>query len=183
MRANLRLIFTFSKSTCLRLSALQFVYSNFNYCPLVWYFSSAKSLQKIEKIQERALRFLYNDHRSSYSELLEKSERCTMHVSRLRVLCIEIFKTLKHLNPPFMSDIFKIKSSRYSSRNPYDLQHHRPNQVTFGSNSLRSLGPQIWNALPNEIKSTNNLNSFKRLIKQWDGPNCKCNACQYSSEL
>ena len=160
-----------------------FVYSNFNYCPLVWYFSSAKSLQKIEKIQERALRFLYNDHRSSYSELLEKSERCTMHVSRLRVLCIEIFKTLKHLNPPFMSDIFKIKSSRYSSRNPYDLQHHRPNQVTFGSNSLRSLGPQIWNALPNEIKSTNNLNSFKRLIKQWDGPNCKCNACHYSSEL
>ena len=160
-----------------------FVYSNFNYCPLVWYFSSAKSLQKIEKIQERALRFLYNDHRSSYSELLEKSGRCTMHVSRLRVLRIEIFKTLKHLNPPFMSDIFKIKSSRYSSRNPYDLQHHRPNQVTFGSNSLRSLGPQIWNVLPNEIKSANNLNSFKRLIKQWDGPNCKCNACQYSSEL
>ena len=39
-----------------------FVYSNFNYCPLVWYFSSSKSLQKIEKIQERALRFLYNDH-------------------------------------------------------------------------------------------------------------------------
>ena len=35
-----------------------FVYSNFNYCPLVWYFSSSKSLQKIEKIQERALRFL-----------------------------------------------------------------------------------------------------------------------------
>ena len=34
-----------------------FVYSNFNYCPLVWYFSSSKSLQKIERIQERALRF------------------------------------------------------------------------------------------------------------------------------
>ena len=160
-----------------------FVYSNFNYCPLVWYFSSAKSLQKIEKIQERALRFLYNDHLSSYSELLEKSERCTMHVSRLRVLCTETFKTLMHLNPSFMSGIFKIKSStRYSSRNPYNLQHHRPNQVTFGSNSLRSLGPQIWNALPNEIKSTDNLNSFKQLIKQWDGPNCKCSACQNVTE-
>ena len=34
-----------------------FVYSNFNYCPLVWYFSSSKLLQKIERIQERALRF------------------------------------------------------------------------------------------------------------------------------
>ncbi len=159
-----------------------FVYSNFDYCPLVWYFSSAKSLQKIEKIQERALRFLYNDHHTSYIDLLVKSERCTMHVSRLRVLCIEIFKTLKNLNPSFMHDIFKIRSSAYSSRNPNDLQHYRPNQVTFGSNSLQSLGPQIWNGLPNEIKSAENLSSFKRMIKMWNGPNCKCNACQYAFE-
>ena len=37
-----------------------FIYSNFDYCPLIWYFSSSKSLQKIEKLQERALRFLHN---------------------------------------------------------------------------------------------------------------------------
>ena len=47
----------------------RFVDSNFNYCPLVWYFSSMKSLQKIEKLPERALRFLYNDHKSSYNSL------------------------------------------------------------------------------------------------------------------
>ena len=63
-----------------------FVYSNFNYCPLVWYFSSMKSLQKIEKLQERALRFLYNDSKSSYNDLLQKSGRCTMQ---------EIYKTMK----------------------------------------------------------------------------------------
>ena len=97
----------------------------------MWCFSSAKASQKIEKIQERALRFLYDDHRTSYSELLSKSERCTMHVSRLRVLCIEVFKTLKNIKPSFMHDIFKIKSSVYSSRNPNDLQHYRSNQVTF----------------------------------------------------
>ena len=138
--------------------------------------------KKIEKIQERALRFLYNDHRSSYIDLLSKSERCIMHVSRLRALCIEVFKTLKNLNPSFMHEIFIIKSSTYSSRNPNDLQHYRPNQVTFGSNSLQSLGPQIWNGLPNEIKSAENLNSFKHLIKKWDGPSCKCSACQHVIE-
>ena len=109
-------------------------------------------------------------HLSSYSDLLLKSQRCTMQVSRLRVLCIEVFKTLKNLKPIFMHDIFKIKSSTYSSRNPNDLQHYRPNQVTFGSNSLRSLGPQIWNGLPNEIKSAENLNSFKHLIKSGMAP-------------
>ena len=50
-----------------------FVYSNFNYCPLVWHFCSSKSLNKIEKIQGRALRLLHNDFTSDYSELLNKS--------------------------------------------------------------------------------------------------------------
>ena len=80
-----------------------------------------------------------------------------------------------------MQDIFKIESSNYSLRNSNDLKHYRPNQVTFGSNSLRSLGPQIWNGLPNEIKSAENLNSFKNMIKKWDGQNCKCSACKYVS--
>ena len=42
--------------------AYSFIISNFNYCPLVWYFSRAKQLQKIEKIQERILRFLHDDY-------------------------------------------------------------------------------------------------------------------------
>ena len=32
------------------------IFSNFIYCPLVWHFCSAALSQKIEKIQERALR-------------------------------------------------------------------------------------------------------------------------------
>ncbi len=144
----------------------------------MWYFSSCKSLQKIEKLQERALRFLYNDNASSYSDLLSKSSKCTMFVARQRLLCIEIFKTLNHLNPPFMQSIFKLRSSNYSLRNPNNLAHVRPNQTTFGSKSLMSIGPQVWNGLPNEMKSAENLKSFKALIKQWDGPNCKCSACQ-----
>jgi hypothetical protein len=35
--------------------------SNFNYCPLVWHFCGETNTKKIEKIQERALRFIYNE--------------------------------------------------------------------------------------------------------------------------
>ena len=65
---------------------------NFDYFPLVWYFSSVHSLQKIERIQEHAPRFLYNDQVSSYDDLLSKSGRCNMHVSRIKLLCISISK-------------------------------------------------------------------------------------------
>ena len=63
-----------------------------------------------------------------------------MLVSRQRILCIEIFKTLKKLNTAFMNDIFSVRTSNYSSRNPNNLNHFWPNQVTFGSNSLRAMG-------------------------------------------
>ena len=159
--------------------AQSFVYSNFDYCPLVWYFSSAKSLQKIEKFKNVPLDF-YTMVTLAHTVTYVRSQKGALCMfPGLRVLCIEVFKTLKNLNPSFMQDIFKIKSSSYSLRKCNDLQHYRPNQVTFGSNSLRSLGPQIWNGLPNEIKSAENLNNFKNMIKKWDGQNCKCSACKY----
>ena len=42
-----------------------FVMSNLNYCPLTWHFTTETNVKKIEKIQERALRFIYDDYQSS----------------------------------------------------------------------------------------------------------------------
>ena len=61
-----------------------YIISNFNYCPLVWIFSTAKSLNK--SLQKRALRFLYNDYSISYEGLLEKAGKVKMNVYRLRNL-------------------------------------------------------------------------------------------------
>ena len=79
-----------------------FVLSNFNYSPLVWHFGSSKSLKKTEKIQERALRILYNYSTSDYNQLLNKSSKASMEVD----LALEIFKTLNHLNPEYIKKMF-----------------------------------------------------------------------------
>ena len=50
-----------------------FILSNFNFCPLAWHFCTDKNSNKLEKVQERALRFVYNDYTSSYINLLEKA--------------------------------------------------------------------------------------------------------------
>ena len=73
--------------------------SNFNYCPLVWHFCSAQSVWNLEKIQERALRLLYNDNVSSYEHILANACK---PIRRLRLLALEIFKTLNDLNPIFI---------------------------------------------------------------------------------
>ena len=74
--------------------ANSFIYLNFDYCPLVWMFSHKKSLNKIERLHKRALRFLLNDYENSYEELLKKSEKCNMNLQRIKFLCIEYIKLL-----------------------------------------------------------------------------------------
>ena len=113
-----------------------FVFSNFNYSPFVWRFSSVALSQKIEKIQECVLRLLYNNSYSSYNSLLFKVEQPTMEVSRLRRLTIEVFKTLKSLNPDFMHTYFKKGS--HSSRRKNDLVINRAKTTTFGEKGLRT---------------------------------------------
>ena len=90
-----------------------YIISNFNYCPLLWIFSTAKSLNKIESLQKRVLRFLwYDDYSVSYEGLLEKAGKVKMNVNRLRNVCVEIFKSINKLNPEFMNNISKVKAKR-----------------------------------------------------------------------
>ena len=63
---------------------------------------SSKSLKKIEKIQERTLRILYNDSTSDYNQLLNKPSKASMEVKHLRKLALEIFGTYNNVNPEYM---------------------------------------------------------------------------------
>ena len=103
-----------------------YIISNFNYCPLVWMFSTAKSLNKIDSLQKRALRFLYNDYSISYEGLLEEAGKVKMNVYRLRNLCVEIYKTINKLNPEFMNNIFKVKENKRVVREQYKLNLETP---------------------------------------------------------
>ena len=116
-------------------------YSNFNYCPLVWMFSSAKSLSKIESLQKRALCYLYSDYESPYDTLLAKSGKVTMKARRLSSLCFEIYKSINSINPSFMNEIFRLRVTSRMVRSQYRLNLDIPkvNQVSFGNNSIRSL--------------------------------------------
>ena len=109
-----------------------FIYSNFNYCPLVWMFSSKRSLNKIENLQKRALRFVLDENTCSYELLLEKSGKPTMNLPRESLLCIKVYKTLNRLHPCSMQQSFKFRETNRNVRNKYKLNLDIPvvNQVT-----------------------------------------------------
>ena len=165
-----------------KILANSFIIPNFNCCPLVWYFSTAKQLQKIEKIQERVLGFLHNDYVSNYLTLLKASGSVSMEVRRMRYLGLEIYKTLNDLNPGYMKDIFQVEQSAYSTRRPYNMKVPRVNQATFGTRSILYEGAKIWNHLPNSLKLAETLEIFTNLMKTWESPNLQMQLLQTFSE-
>lgn len=116
---------------------------------------SVKSGNKIESLQERAIRSLPEDNSLCYEDLFEKARNLKMRVSNIRILCIEIYKTTNSLNLSFMSNIFKEKLSQRLSRDKCRLNLDIPNWnlVTFGAQSLEAYGPKIWHSVSNHIES------------------------------
>ena len=84
-----------------------FILSNFNYCPLTWHFCGETNTKKIEKIRERALRFIYSDYSTSYESLLIKSQLPSLKVRRLRTIALESFKILNNLAPAYLNDLLR----------------------------------------------------------------------------
>ena len=83
-----------------------FINRQFQYCPLVWMFHSRQLRNKIDKIQERALRVTYQDSESSLEALMENDRSITVHQRNLQYLMTEMYKTKNGLNPAFMREIF-----------------------------------------------------------------------------
>ena len=140
----------------------------------MWILSSVKSLNKIENLQKRALRFVLSDYESSYDELLRLCGSCAINVRLKRNLCVEIYKTLNDLNPSLMREIFETLKTKTAvcERYKINLEIPRVNQASFVTKSLRFYGPRIWDSLPYHIKSAENLSCFKNLIKCWNGSFC-----------
>ena len=135
-----------------------FFNSQFSYCPLVWMFHSREVNAKINNLHFRALRMVYLDETSSFKELLRKDGSVTIHHRNLQFLAIELFKVNQDLAPSFMKEIFAHNEQSRNTRlksifyNPVN-----PKKVNTGLETLRNLGPKIWNMLPDEFKKITSL--------------------------
>ena len=72
----------------------------------MWHFGSKSSAVKVEKVNKRALRVVLNDYVSSYPELLLKTERSSLYVSRIKTIAIEIYNCKNYINVAYVGDLF-----------------------------------------------------------------------------
>ena len=68
-----------------------FILPHFLYCSTVWHFCySTRNCDKLESLNKRALRIVFNDRVSSYQQLLHKSDGATLYNRRIPNMLITI---------------------------------------------------------------------------------------------
>ena len=73
------------------------------------------------------------------------------------------FKFCNNTSPPYMNDVFKPAGQPNTTTRASLLKLNHPLRKTnHGQNNISYIVPIIWNNLPNSLKTTGNLNTYKR---------------------
>ena len=132
----------------------------------MWHFCGKKNGDKIEKIQERALRIKYRNYDNLYPELLREAPTYTMTDKRLRSMLLHVFKSLKGMNAKCLNDMFSVKHNKYSMRQAVKLVQPRRKTTTVGLKTVSYLGAKLWNdnaVICNDLWNEDFL-TFKHII-------------------
>ena len=144
-----------------------FVLPHLNYCNIVWGNCSKIKIDSLFILQKKAIRI------SSHSAYLAHTDPLFKQLKTLKLQDIHTYQTalfmFKHSKNllPFFQDTFIPNSNihSYPTRHRNDFHLSNP-KLLLAHRSIRHHGPDIWNSLPDHIKSRTSVFSFKATIKK-----------------
>ena len=80
------------------------------YCHLVWHNCRSSDNRKIERIQERALRAVFNSHSESYVNLMVRAKLPSLLNRRLQDIAILMYKVKYGLVPSIVDELYILKN-------------------------------------------------------------------------
>ena len=83
---------------------------------LIWMFSSKGFYKRINKINERSLRLIFNAYESSFDSLLSTLNEKTIHQQCINVLLTKIYKYLNDYSPDLINEVFYLRRSHCNWR-------------------------------------------------------------------
>ena len=85
-----------------------------------------------------------------------------MHQRYLQTLATEICKVNNKISPEVVNSLFELTNKNYNFRNASILERKRYFKVYYGSESLLSLAPKIWELVQNSIRVVKILPIFPK---------------------
>ena len=91
--------------------------AHFHYGSLTWHFRGERNRDKLEFLNKRILRFIFNDANSSHDELLKKAKTASLYSGRNHKMLIVVSNSLFFsAHPKYLKKAFSLRSSKYFLR-------------------------------------------------------------------
>jgi len=129
-----------------------------------------KGINAIELVQRRFTKRLSGMKQLSYAQRLQQLKLDTLEVRRMRADLILTYKILFGLVKVEATDIFTVSTTTQLRGHQYKLFLPRSNtEIRKHSFAVRTI--TLWNELPADTISFDNINGFKRSINRLDFSN------------
>ena len=93
-------------------------------------------------------------------------------------MAIENYKVMQGISPTLLNEVFVPRQCNYELRGNNFLERRRVKSERYGTESISSLVPKIWEILPNEIKDFGTFQIFKAKMKKWVPVECPYRLCK-----
>ena len=156
---------------------VQLVHSNIlcflDYCNAVYFGLTEKNLQKLQKIQNNAVRFIFGLHGKKRHDFL------TPYLMKLHFLPVRyriifkiglmVFKCVNNIAPQYLQDLLVLRPCRRQSSRldeDYSLLDvlARPSSPKTEA-AFSYSGPKVWNSLPYGLRCLTELSEYKSGLK------------------
>ena len=136
------------------------------YASTVWSSCSLGKLQKVFRLQRRAAHvFLDADTRANGVELFKELNWLPVHLEVKINISAQVYKRINGQSPSYINELLILNSDineRNSKNGSLNLVCPRFKPESEGGRSLSVRAATLWNALPNSLKKSTNVYSFKK---------------------
>ena len=143
---------------CLTTKAIQILYnsllsSHLRYCITSWCFKNRTRINQLQHICNKLIRAIYGiKRRGCVKNVMIKNELLNIQQLYESEIAILMYRFQKRTLPTPIQQLFQLKPCQIKTRS--DSQHISSCfRTTVCQQSIKSIGPKIWNTLPQEIQN------------------------------
>jgi hypothetical protein len=163
----LRRVSSFVPTEILTRMYKSFIQPRLDYGITLWGCTTKQNIDKIQRIQNQAVRIITGNFDFIHSRginIVRSLRLMTIQERRDYFMCILMFKAINGLAPSYLTD--KIILNGDVNTYPVRSSHMHNVYLPFikkdvYKNSFLCKGGQLWNNLPDAVKTSNSLHSFK----------------------
>jgi len=142
-----------------------FILPYFSYCSQVWYHCGKRNIEKLERTNARALRFVYSDKILTYEALLGRiRSTSTLENCCTQDMLLTVNNIIQGRAPSSFKNLITEKRTAYNLHRNFNLSIPKVNTTRCGLKSWHYAAAKQWNMLPHDIHILKGLSNKSKLF-------------------